>query len=117
MTKRQRLPNRRPNETVEVVHEGRTYAVTLGFDPATGEVREIFTHGAKVGSAMDGILDDVCILLSVLLQHGVEPASFAGSMGRLGRSGELASIVGHLARAVANTRGPKMAGSRDCEPL
>ncbi len=94
---RQRLPNRRPNETVDVTHDGHTYAVTLGFDPATGEVREIFSHGAKVGSAMDGILDDVCILLSIALQHGVQPSSFVGSMGRLGASGEPASVIGRLA--------------------
>ncbi len=93
---RQRLPNRRKNETVNVTHDRRTYAATLGFDPATGEVREIFTHGAKVGSAMDEILDDTCILLSILLQHGVEPSSFAGSMGKLGHGGEPASIVGRL---------------------
>ena len=37
---------------MEVTHEGNTYAITLGFDPATGEAREIFTHGAKVGSAI-----------------------------------------------------------------
>ena len=97
MTERQRLPNRRPNETVDVTHDGHTYAVTLGFDPATGEVREIFSHGAKVGSAMDGILDDVCILLSIALQHGVQPSSFVGSMGRLGASGSSASIIGRLA--------------------
>ena len=83
---RQHLPNRRPNETVDVVHDGRAYEITLGFNPATGEVREIFTHGAKVGSAMDGILSDTCILLSILLQHGVQPSSFAGSMGRLGQA-------------------------------
>lgn len=94
---RQHLPNRRANETVAVTHEGHTYAVTLGFDPATGEVREIFTHGAKVGSAMDGILADTCILLSILLQHGLPPSSFAGSMGRLGHGGEPASIIGRLA--------------------
>ncbi len=94
---RQRLPNRRPNETVDVVHEGRAYAVTLGFEPTTGAVREIFSHGAKVGSAMDGILSDICIILSILLQHGVDPSSFVGSMGRLGPGGEPASIVGRLA--------------------
>ncbi len=94
---RQRLPNRRANETVNVTHDGHAYAVTLGFDPTTGEVREIFTHGAKVGSAMDGILDDTCILLSILLQHGVDPSSFVGSMGRLGHGGEPASIIGRLA--------------------
>ena len=94
---RQHLPNRRANETVDVTHDGHAYAVTLGFEPASGEVREIFTHGAKVGSAMDGILDDVCILLSILLQHGVQPSSFVGSMGKLGHGGEPASIIGRLA--------------------
>ena len=94
---RQRRPNRRANETVNVVHDGHAYTATLGFDPATNEVREIFTHGAKVGSAMDGILNDACILLSILLQHGVDPSSFAGSMGKLGHSGEPASIIGRLA--------------------
>jgi len=57
---------------------------------------EVFTHGAKVGSAMDGILDDVCIALSLLLQHGVEPAELATSMGRLGDGKAPASIVGAL---------------------
>jgi len=94
---RQNLPNRRANETVNVTHDGHTFAVTLGFEPVTGEVREIFTHGAKVGSAMDGILDDTCIILSILLQHGVDPSSFVGSMGRLGHGGEPASIIGRLA--------------------
>ena len=93
---RERLPNRRANETVNVTHDGHTYAVTLGFEPATGAVREIFTHGAKVGSAMDGILDDTCIILSILLQHGVQPSSFVGSMGKLGHGGEPASIIGRL---------------------
>lgn len=92
---RERLPNCRANETINVTHGGHSYAIALGFSPA-GEVREIFTHGAKVGSAMDGILDDICILLSILLQHGVQPSSFVGSMGRLGQEGEPASIVGRL---------------------
>ena len=101
MTERQRLPDRRPNETMAVTHEGNTYAVTLGFDPATGEAREIFTHGAKVGSAMDGILADTCIILSILLQHGVRPSSFVGSIGRLGDRETPASIIGVIADTLA----------------
>ena len=107
---RERLPNRRRNETMTVTHDGRTYAITVGYDPATGEVREIFTHGAKVGSAMDAILDDTCIPLSILLLHGVQPSSFVGSMGRLGPTGEPASIVGRLASA------DREASVRPCRP-
>jgi hypothetical protein len=46
-----RLLDRRPNETVELVFNGTPYAVTAGFFRDTGRVGEVFTHGAKVGSA------------------------------------------------------------------
>jgi hypothetical protein len=93
---RQPLPDRRPSVTTELVHESRSYSVTIGFDISTGRLGEVFTHGAKVGSAMDGILDDACIALSLLLQHGVEPAALASSMGRLGDGKSPASIIGAL---------------------
>ena len=70
---------------------------TVGFDPGTGEVREIFTGGVKAGSSMDGILNDACVLLSILLQHRVAPAALTHSMGRLGKGGQAASIIGALA--------------------
>ena len=40
---------------------------------------------------MDLILDGVCVVLSLLLQHGIEPRGLAHSMGRLG-DGAAASI-------------------------
>ena len=98
---RERLPDRRPNQTMDLVYDGTLYAVTVGFQPDTGEPREIFTHGARVGSNMDAILDDACILLSILLQHRVEPAALARSMGRLGRGGQAASVIGALAGMLA----------------
>ena len=98
---RERLPDRRPNQTMDLVYDGTCYAVTVGFHPDTGEAREIFTHGARVGSNMDGLLDDACILLSLLLQHRVEPAALARSMGRLGRGGQAASAIGALADLLA----------------
>jgi hypothetical protein len=75
--------------------------VTIGFDLTTGRIGEVFTHGAKIGSAMDGILDDACIALSLLLQHGVEPAALAASMGRLGDGRSPASIIGALTDLLA----------------
>ena len=98
---RQRLPERRPSVTTTFVHDCRSYAVTFGFDPSTGRIGEVFTHGAKVGSAMDGILDDACIALSLLLQHGVEPTALATSMGRFGDGKTPASVIGALADLIA----------------
>jgi hypothetical protein len=103
---RQRLPDRRPSSTTVLMHGGRSYSVTIGFDSANERVGEVFTHGAKVGSNMDAILDDACIALSLLLQHGVEPASLASSMGRLGDGSTPASIIGALADLLAREAQP-----------
>ncbi len=99
-TIRQRLPNRRKNETVDLMFDGHRYHVTVGF-AVDGRPREVFCHGGKVGSGMDLILDDACVALSLLLQHGVEPQALAHSMGRL-ENGAPASIIGALVDLVAN---------------
>ncbi len=97
---RERLPNRRANETAELEYEGARYAVTIGFYP-DGRPGEVFTAGAKVGSAMEGLLDDACILVSLLLQNGVEPAALAKTMGRLGDGTAPASVIGAVADLLA----------------
>ena len=99
MPGRQRLPNHRPNETVNLHFEGQHYHVTVGYF-ADGRPGEVFCHGAKVGSGMDLLIDDACVALSMLLQYGAEPVSLAHSMGRLG-NGAPASIIGALAVLVA----------------
>ncbi len=99
LSARQRLPNRRLNETVDLRFEGQHYHVTTGCF-ADGRPGEVFCHGAKVGSWMDLLIDDACVALSLLLQHRVEPQALAHSMGRLG-NGAPASIIGALAVLVA----------------
>ena len=89
---RTRLPNRRYAETVTLEHNGSQFMVTIGFYP-DGWPGEVFTHGARSGSQLDGLLSDACIVLSSLMQHGVDPRDLAVSMGRLGSS-EPASIIG-----------------------
>lgn len=98
---RTRLPDRRPNMTMQFVYEANNYSVTLGFDVANDRIGEVFTHGAKIGSAMDRILDDACVALSLLLQHGVSPDALASSMGRLGDGSSPSSIIGALADLIA----------------
>lgn len=89
---RARLPQRRPAETIEIEHGGLRFAVTVGFYP-DGRPGEVFTHGAKTGSTIDGLLDDACVLVSLLIQHGIEPPELAKSMGRFG-SEQPASVIG-----------------------
>ena len=103
---RARLPDRRPSCTTVLVYENNRYSVTLGFDVHHDRIAEVFTHGAKVGSGMDRLLDDVCVALSLLLQHGAEPTPLAASMGRLGDGASPASIVGALADLIASEARP-----------
>jgi hypothetical protein len=49
--------------------------------------------GARSGSSLDALLADACVVVSCLIQHGVEPRDIANSMGRLGNA-EPASIIG-----------------------
>ncbi len=96
---RTHLPNRRENETVDLLFEGQRYHVTIGLDP-DDRPKEVFCHGAKIGSAMDRLLDDACVALSLLLQHRIEPQDLAHSMGRLD-GGSPSSIIGALVDLVA----------------
>ena len=98
---RQRLPERRPNITIPFIYEGGAYSTTLGFDVRDHRIAEVFIHGAKVGSGIDRILDDACVALSLLLQHGVKPAALSSSMGRLGDGKTPASIIGAVADLLA----------------
>ena len=97
---RQLLPGRRPNETFDLEFDGVRYAICVGRYPADDRIGEIFSAGAKIGSSMDALLDDVSIALSLLLQHQVPPAQIARSMGRLSGTAP-ASIVGALADLLA----------------
>ncbi len=89
---RARLPDRRPAETFDLEHAGQRFTVTVGFYP-DGRPGEVFTHGTKTGSTLDGLLADACVVVSCLIQHGVAPGELAKSMGRLGNA-DAASIIG-----------------------
>ena len=85
-----------------------------GFYP-NGRPGEAFTGNAKVGSAMDGLLDDACILVSLLLQNGVGPAALAKTVGRLEDGKEPVSVIGAivdlLAERQAATPDERLSGS------
>ena len=96
---RVRLPDRRFAATSNLAYRGSRFTVTVGFYP-DGRPGEVFTHGVRTGSTLDGLLSDTCVVVSLLLQHGVEPTDLAASMGRLGNA-EPASVIGAVIDLVA----------------
>ena len=80
---RQRLPSRRPSHTETLQVDGQTFTATVGFDPETGQPRELFLTAGKEGSLLSALLADAAVVISVALQHGVPAAALAKSVGRL----------------------------------
>src|SRR5262245_64551842 len=102
---RMRLPNRRFAETIALEHGGTRFMGTIGCYP-DGRPGEVFTHGARSGSALDALLADACVVVSCLIQHGVQPRDLAASMGRFGNA-EPASVIGAVIDLVAARTAPK----------
>ena len=111
---RERLPNRRKQLTDELYHGEHKFLVSCGFD-ASGQVKEVFAKGHKQGSALDALIDDAMILLSIALQHGETAERLRGSMSRLGggigTATEPASLVGVLIDHVASVEREMVGGS------
>ena len=107
---RHRLPNRRPSLTVPASWQGQNFTVTVGFDPDTGEPREVFAGEAK--GSMLATVSDACVALSIAMQNGATPDDLLRSMGRTAdwvlRGGEMveamvpASPIGAILDAVVS---------------
>ncbi len=98
---RERLPNRRLSETVDLWFNGVRHHLIIGYY-LDGRPGEAFLHGRKVGSDSDGLHSDVGVLLSRALQHGDDPALLASGVARLGDGKTPASIVGAVADLLAS---------------
>ena len=101
------LPDRRLAETRRVeTPQGHTAFVTIGYDPASPiKPREVFYSGGfRSGSDLEYHLHDLCVLISLLLQHGVAASFLSRSIARktsaLGGE-EYASLAGWLVDAVS----------------
>jgi hypothetical protein len=76
MNERRSLPQRRHCETFEMDHANIKYTITIGYyngvdENSRGPPGEIFASMSKnEGSAMDTIVRDGAILLSLCLQYG-----------------------------------------------
>ena len=104
---RARLPDRRPSVNLPVIWRAESgdhaFTLTVGLDPASGALREVFyADGQRSGSAMQHSIQDVCVVISLALQHGITPKAMAGSLGRVPVMGgcEAASPVGAIIDAL-----------------
>jgi hypothetical protein len=94
---RVRLPERRIADTRELLFDNMQFTVTVGVFP-DGRPGEVFARCGKAGSQLDGLIDDACVLVSRLLQHGEAPSILVRSLGRDGD--RPASVIGAIAEIV-----------------
>ena len=105
MTTRERLPDRRPAETFELVAGGLKYVFTVGRF-ADGRIGELFLGNHKSNSAADTSARDAAITFSIAIQHGADPETIRKALCRdsHGRpSGPLGAALDLLAEC---ERGP-----------
>lgn len=109
---RERLPNRRINVTEPLRWQGYELELTVGFG-VSGMVREVFVNNAKVGSEIEGMLQDACVVISILLQRHHPLVSLAQSIGRHGADdGPPTSLLGEIIdrmAAIEDTHKPDIA--------
>jgi hypothetical protein len=81
---RHQLPDRRPAVTVLATWQteggGHKIHLTAGYD-LEGRLREVFyADGQKTGAGLRDVVQDACVLVSLLLQHDVPLDQIAKSM-------------------------------------
>jgi len=76
---RRLLPDRRASERFTITHDGALYLCTLScFDD--GRLAEIFIDAEKQNSQLSVHANDIAVLASLLLQHGVSAAEIRHSI-------------------------------------
>ena len=89
---RERLPDRRPNETQEFDRDGINVTMTIGFRP-DGQIGEIFLNADRADSMLDVLMSDAAIIASIALQYGVSIRQLAHAIKR-DRFGIASSPIG-----------------------
>lgn len=109
MTKIERhmLPGRRHVETRKVTAPGgHVLHLSVGYDPNDPDrPREVFySAGLKSGSDLEYHMQDMCVLISLLLQRDMEPEAIGRSLSRQEQPGgdiTFATLTGFLIEEIA----------------
>lgn len=99
MTARERLPNRRLNESFEIFHCGVHITVSAG-RYQDGRMAEIFLSAERAGTPLEAIARDAAILASIAFQHGVDLETIRSALTRDHADGP-ATAIGAALDAIA----------------
>jgi hypothetical protein len=81
MSCRERLPNRRKCQTIELQHAGQSFRLSAGFF-ADGRVAEIFLSARHIGSPLEAIARDAAVTVSIALQFGADLETISAALPR-----------------------------------
>lgn len=100
MPKRRTLPDRRLLTNFSIEWEGQEFNISVGFyDFNCLEVGEVFADCGKSPQAVQQLVADACIIISVALQYGVPPEALGKSLSRF-ETGVPYTIIGLVCDAI-----------------
>jgi ribonucleoside-diphosphate reductase alpha chain len=94
---RTRLPDRRRHDVAEIEHGGFKLIVGAGrFED--GKLGEVFIDTHKTGTALDTLLRDAAILVSLCLQSGVSVTTIRAALAPNGPIAAVLDLVEEVTR-------------------
>jgi hypothetical protein len=99
MSRRNRLPNRRPAESFDLEVQGLHYTATVGRFP-DGTIGELFLNNHNSNSSADNAARDCGIVLSIALQHGADLETIRRALCR-NSQGRASGPIGAALDAIA----------------
>lgn len=95
---REKMPDRRETTTVAFDHEGISYTASAGrfSDDRLGE---LFIVGGLIGSSAHTMTQELSVLLSIALQHGVPLKTIRAGLPKL-QNGAPAGPLGHAIKLI-----------------
>ena len=93
---RKYLPTRRPVTTTTVMWRDHLFDLTIGFyDEEMLHPGEVFANSGKTPEAVQQLVQDACVLISVALQHGIPPEALGRSIPHFD-NGKAYTIIGMI---------------------
>ena len=100
---RKYLPTRRQVTTTTITWNEHLFDLTIGFyDEELLHPGEVFANSGKTPEAVQQLVQDACVLISVALQHGISPSALGKSIPRFD-NGAPYTIIGTICDILIQT--------------